>query len=83
VQDGQKLGGFDSVEQWPWTWVRLLSYIKKIKSVYERVAYDPEPETAMPAKWLFFGHDKELDAWFDDRREALKGKQRRGSQEEY
>jgi hypothetical protein len=77
AEGGHSLGGFNSIDQWPWTWARLLSLIHKIKNVWERVALDPEPENAMPAKWMFFGHDKELDEWFDDRREALKGRDRR------
>lgn len=51
--------------------MRLYSYIKKVKSVYERVGMDPEPETATPPKWMFFGHEDELDEWFDERRETL------------
>jgi hypothetical protein len=72
AEGGQKLGGIESVDQWPWSWVRLLSYIKKVKNVFERVGLDPEPETAMPPKWMFFGHEDELDEWFEERREALK-----------
>ena len=82
VQDGQKLGGLDSVDQWPWSWVRLLSFVRKIKNVYERAAMDSEPESAIPAKWMFFGHEKELGAWFDERREAQKDKKRERASED-
>ena len=45
---------FPSVADWPWTWLRVMAYVRRVRNVYERVAMDPEPETAIPALWMFW-----------------------------
>lgn len=53
--------------EWPWTWVRLMQYIKQVRSVYERTAYAKDPKSALPPRWMWFD-SKELDTWFDEHR---------------
>ena len=52
----------------PWTIVRALSYVRMIKNIYQRVAYDKEPDMAIPPRW-FWGDSKRIDAWFQMRQE--------------
>ncbi len=53
----------------PWTVTRALSYVRTIKGIYQRVAYDREPERAKPPKWWFLGSPKRIDEWFKMRQE--------------
>jgi hypothetical protein len=52
---------------WPWTWVRLIQYVKQVRSVHERAAYAKDPRSALPPRWMWF-ENTELDKWFDERR---------------
>lgn len=56
------------VAEWPWTWVRIAGFVTMIQNVYQRVALDKDPKTAVPPRWMFFDND-ELDRWFKERRE--------------
>ena len=54
----------------PWTITRALGYVRMIKNIYQRVAYDKEPSTATPPKWWWLsGSSKRIDAWFKQRQE--------------
>jgi len=58
-----------TLSEWPWTWFRVLTYIKQVRSVMERAAMDENPEEAWPPRWMWF-RDKELDEWFESRRKG-------------
>ena len=45
----------------------LIALVKQVRSVYERAAYDKEPKSAVPPKWMFWDSDA-LEEWFEDRR---------------
>jgi hypothetical protein len=68
VENGHTPGGMRILEQWPWSWVRLISYVKQVRNVYERVGMDPQPKTATPPRWMFWDSDA-ADQWFKERRE--------------
>lgn len=53
----------------PWTVMRAMGYVRQIKNIHQRVAYDKEPEMAMPPKWWFLGSSRRIDAWFKMRQE--------------
>jgi hypothetical protein len=55
------------VQTWPWTWLYLVSLVKQVRSVHERAAYDKDPKTALPPRWMFWDAEA-LDEWFDMRR---------------
>lgn len=61
------------VSEWPWTWLRAISYARKVRSVYERAAMDEEPDEAMPPRWMWF-RSKDIDEWFAERREEQRQK---------
>ena len=44
--------------------------VKRVRNVYERIGLDPDPETAVPARWMFWD-TKALDKWFDERRDTV------------
>ncbi len=52
----------------PWTIARVLGYIKMIQNVYQQVAYDKEPEFAVPLRHLFLS-PRRTNEWFRLRRE--------------
>lgn len=67
--DGHELTKRYSLDEWPWTWVRMVSYVKTIKNIMQRAAMDEKPEEAMPPRWLWFQHDR-VEQWFEERRKA-------------
>jgi len=52
----------------PWTIIRALSYVRMIRNVYQRVAYDYEPRNAVPLRHLWLS-PKRTNAWFKMRQE--------------
>jgi hypothetical protein len=72
VEAGQRVGTGQPVEQWPWTWLYLVALVKQARSVYERAAYDKEPKSAVPPKWMFWDNDA-LEEWFEERRKNKQG----------
>jgi len=67
VEAGQRVGKGQPVEEWPWSWLHLVSLVKQVRSVYERAAYDKEPKNAVPPKWMFWD-SAALEEWFEERR---------------
>jgi hypothetical protein len=66
AEAGQKISDLP-VTDWPWSWVRIASYVKVVVSVYQRTFMDKEPDTALPLEYMWF-RSKLLDKWFEDRR---------------
>ncbi len=60
-----------SLAQWPWTWLRVHSYVKVVRNIHERAGYDDNPKTAIPPRRIWFD-DSAVDDWFDSRRKARK-----------
>jgi hypothetical protein len=59
--------------EWPWTWLRAVSYARRIQSIYEMAQMDDEPERALPPRYLWF-RPHEVREWFRERREAKMGR---------
>ena len=57
----------------PWTIIRALSYVRMIRNVYQRVAYDPNPENAVPLRHIWL-NPKRVEAWFKQRKEDARRK---------
>jgi hypothetical protein len=45
-----------------------MAYCRQVRSVFERVALDKDPRTAVPPKYLWFDNQDGLDEWFDQRK---------------
>lgn len=69
VADGHPMSRrYHAVDDWPWTWLRVMSHVKHVKNIYQQVALDKDPKTAMPPKWMWFMYDR-VEAWFKERRD--------------
>ncbi len=66
ADQGHKLKPFKSIADWPWTWCRMLTLVRRVQGIYERASLDKEPENAVPPRWMFWER-KETDKWFEDR----------------
>ena len=78
AESGHQMADIDGniipITEWPWFWLRGITYAKIVKSIYERTGMDDEPEEALPPRWMWF-HGKKVDEWFKERREDKKNRE--------